>query len=152
MKVLMVLIFSMIVVEIHGLKHFLVEEYLPEMKTHIIHIIKELKSTRFSWKMKLRVGAAFEYDNDDKRIEGAIFTHCNNEKPVIMMHSFMISSNLLRRNIMVWILYYSQRYRILIQEIRTHSPWLSLLLITEYLHAILRAVKKLTRCHMLLES
>ena len=70
MKVLMVLIFSMIVVEIHGLKHFLVEEYLTEMKTHIIHIIKELKSTRFSWKMKLRVGAAFEYDNDDKRIEG----------------------------------------------------------------------------------
>ena len=89
MKVLMVLIFGMIVVEIHGLKHFLVEEYLI---THIIHIIKELKSTRFSCKMKLRVGAAFEYDNDDKRIEEAIFTHCNNEKPVIMMHSFMISS------------------------------------------------------------
>ena len=92
MKVLMVLIFGMIVVEIHGLKHLLVEEYLTEMKTHIIHKIKELKSTRFSCKMKLRVGAAFEYDNDDKRIEGAIFTHCNNEKPVIMMHSFMISS------------------------------------------------------------
>lgn len=97
----MVLIFSMIVVEIHGLKHFFLEEYLTEMETHIIHITKELKSTRFSWKMKLRVGAAFEYDNDDKRIEGAIFTHCNNEKPVIMMHLFMIPSNPLRRNIIV---------------------------------------------------
>ena len=38
-----------------------------------------------------------------------------------------------------------------ILEISTLSSWLSLLL-TEYFHAILRAVKKLTRCLMLLGS
>ena len=34
-----------------------------------IVIIKELKSTRSSWKMKLIVGVVFEYDNDDKKVE-----------------------------------------------------------------------------------
>ena len=38
----------------------------------------------------------------------------------------------------------------LIVEISTLSSWLSLLLITEYLHAISRAVKKPARCQMLL--
>ena len=47
---------------------------------------------------------------------------------------------------------YSQLYRILILEKSTLSSLLSPLLITEYLHAILRTVKKLIYCHMVLRS
>lgn len=40
-----------------------------EYGLYYIVIIKELKSTRSSWKMKLIVGVVFEYDNDDKKVE-----------------------------------------------------------------------------------
>ena len=44
------------------------------MNLHFIDIIEELKSTRSSWKMKLKVGVVFEYDDDDKKIGTEIFT------------------------------------------------------------------------------
>ena len=49
------------------------------MNLHFIDIIEELKSTRSSWKMKLKVGVVFEYDDDDKKIGTEIFIHNINE-------------------------------------------------------------------------
>ena len=68
---------------IHIFKALWVEEYLKEMKAQFINIIEELKSTRFSWKMKLMVGVVFEYD-DDKNVETEIFIRNINGKTIML--------------------------------------------------------------------
>lgn len=42
---------------------------------HFIDIVEELKSTRYSWKMKLTVGMFFEYDGKYKKVETERFIH-----------------------------------------------------------------------------
>ena len=49
------------------------EEYLREMKTHVIDVIEELKSTRSSFELKLIVRVVFKSDNDNKIVEIEIF-------------------------------------------------------------------------------
>ena len=43
------------------------------MKTHVIDVIEELKSTRSSFELKLIVRVVFKSDNDNKIVEIEIF-------------------------------------------------------------------------------
>ena len=43
------------------------------MKTRFINIVKELKSTMSSWRMKLTVWLFLEYDGDNKKVETEMF-------------------------------------------------------------------------------
>ena len=50
-------------------------DYLEKMKTNLLDIIEELKSTRSLWKKKLIVEVVYEYDVGNRKVETEIFIH-----------------------------------------------------------------------------
>ena len=57
------------------------------MNTRFINIVKELKSTMSSWKMKLTVWLFLEYDGDNKKVETEMFEAVKQlcEKPILII-------------------------------------------------------------------
>ena len=85
----MLLIFNMIAMVIHIVKHF-------QQKNTFIDIIEESKKAS-SWKIKIIFGVVFEYVGDHQKVEMEIFNYSINEKTSMLkndlMHLLMISLN-----------------------------------------------------------